>query len=185
LPASAATSSPAVLLPDIRDVAAAMAVASTLQAGLKSPFCVGAVDLDVEASVGVVLSGDHGEDAAILLQRADVAMYVAKNQNVRVFAYDPDVDGHTPAKLALVGDLRRAMERGELVLHYQPKISVSTGELIGVEALVRWQHPQHGLVFPDEFIPLAEHTGLIGPLTRWVLNSALAQVRVWAQCHVA
>ena len=175
----------AVLLPDITDVSAAIAVADKLRAALESPFHiegfdVEGLDLDVEASVGVVLSGEHGADATTLLQRADIAMYVAKSQNLGVFAYDPAVDGHSPAKLALLGDLRRALDRNELVLHYQPKVSISTGDVIGAEALVRWQHPDRGLVPPDDFIPLAEHTGLIGPLTRYVLDSALGQIRAWA-----
>src|SRR5664280_346318 len=165
----------AVLLPDITDVSAAIGVADKLRAALESPFHiegfdVEGLDLDVEASVGVVLSGEHGADATTLLQRADIAMYVAKSQNLGVFAYDPAVDGHSPAKLALLGDLRRALDRNELVLHYQPKVSISTGDVIGAEALVRWQHPDRGLVPPDDFIPLAEHTGLIGPLTRHVLD---------------
>src|SRR5660397_96059 len=175
----------AVLLPDITDASAAIGVADKLRAALESPFHiegfdVEGLDLDVEASVGVVLSGEHGADATTLLQRADIAMYVAKSQNLGVFAYDPAVDGHSPAKLALLGDLRRALDRDELVLHYQPKVSISTGDVIGAEALVRWQHPDRGLVFPDEFIPLAEHTGLIGPLTRHILDTALAQARTWS-----
>ena len=175
----------AVLLPDITDVSAAIGVADKLRAALESPFHiegfdVEGLDLDVEASVGVVLSGEHGADATTLLQRADIAMYVAKSQNLGVFAYDPAVDGHSPAKLALLGDLRRALDRNELVLHYQPKVSISTGDVIGAEALVRWQHPDRGLVPPDDFIPLAEHTGLIGPLTRYVLDGALGQIRAWA-----
>ena len=170
----------AVLLPDIASVQDVVAVAEKLQAALETPFHVEGVDLDVEASIGLVLSGEHGSDAATLLQRADIAMYVAKTQNLGVSVYDPTIDGHSPAKLALLGDLRRALERGELVLHYQPKVSISTGEVVGAEALVRWQHPGRGLLFPDTFIPLAEHTGLIGPLTRHVVSSALAQARVWA-----
>jgi len=169
----------AVLLPGMHSADDAVAVASKLRAALEAPFHVCGVDLDVEASVGVVLSGEHGTDPTTLLQRADIAMYVAKTQNLGVFAYDPDVDGHSPAKLALHGDLRRALERSELVLHYQPKLSISTGDVVSAEALVRLQHPDRGLVFPDEFIPLAEHTGLIGPLTRYVLDTALAQARSW------
>ncbi|MHA7156396.1 putative bifunctional diguanylate cyclase/phosphodiesterase [Arthrobacter sp. TMN-50] len=137
------------------------------------------VDLDVEASIGVVLSGVHGTDAGMLLQRADVAMYVAKAQNIGVFVYDPPQDGHSPAKLALLGDLRRALDRGEFVLHYQPKVNISTGDLVGTEALVRWQHPERGLLYPDSFIPLAEHTGLIRPLTGYVLDEALRQAGRW------
>jgi diguanylate cyclase (GGDEF)-like protein len=170
----------AVLLPDICSVEAATDVAAKLQAALEAPFHVEGIDLDVEASVGVVLSGEHGEDASILLQRADIAMYVAKTQDLGVFVYDAAADGHSPAKLALLGDLRRALDREELVLHYQPKIAIGTGEVVGAEALVRWQHPERGLIFPDDFIPLAEHTGLIGPLTRHVLDTAIAQARTWA-----
>lgn len=169
----------AVLLPDVGTVDDARTVAAKLRAALETPFHVEGVDLDIEASVGVVLSGEHGLDATTLLQRVDVAMHLAKTQNLGVFTYDPAIDRHSPAKLALLGELRRALDRGELVLYYQPQVSISTGDVDGVEALVRWQHPNRGLVFPDEFIPLAEHTGLIGPLTRHVLDSALAQARAW------
>ena len=168
-----------VLLPGVGSVADATAVAAKLRAALEMPFHVEGIDLDVEASVGVVVSGEHGQDAATLLQHADIAMYAAKAQNLGVFVYDPAVDGHSPAKLALFGDLRKALDRDELVLHYQPKVSISTGDVVGAEALVRWQHPERGLVFPDEFIPFTEHTGLIGPLTRYVLDTALAQARTW------
>ena len=169
----------AVLLPEVRSVENAVMVATQLRAALELPFRVLSIDLDVEASVGVVMSGLHGEDATTLLQRADIAMYVAKTQSRGVFTYEAAIDQHTPAKLALLGDLRRALANDELILHYQPKIGISTGNVVGVEALVRWQHPQRGLVFPDHFIPMAEHTGLIGALTRHVLNTALAQVRRW------
>ncbi len=170
----------AVLLPDIAGTDAAIAVAEKLRQTLDAPFPVEGIDLDLEASIGVVLSGHHGEDATTLLQRADIAMYVAKTKNLGVFAYDPELDRHSPARLALLGDLRRALERDELVLHYQPKVSVSSGEVVGAEALVRWQHPTRGLVFPDDFIPVAEHTGLIGTLTHYVLDTAVAQARTWA-----
>jgi diguanylate cyclase (GGDEF)-like protein len=169
----------AVLLPDITDLNAAMAVAAQLREALEQPFNVDGVALDVEASVGVVLSGEHGTDPTTLLQRADIAMYIAKVQNLGVFAYDPQVDGHTPAKLALLGELRRALNLGQLLMHYQPKVAIRTAEVVGAEALVRWQHPERGVILPDSFIPLAEHTGLIGPLTTYVLEAALAQARVW------
>ena len=169
----------AVVLPDVGDLDGAVAAATRIAAALEAPFRVEDVDLDVEASIGVVLSGEHGGTATELLQRADIAMYVAKTQNLGVFAYDPAADGHSPAKLALLGDLRRALEGDELVVHYQPKVSIGTGDVVGVEALVRWQHPQHGLLLPDSFIPLAEHTGLIGPLARFVLRTALAQAEAW------
>jgi diguanylate cyclase (GGDEF)-like protein/PAS domain S-box-containing protein len=169
----------AILLLDVHGVDSATDVAKTLKAALAFPFQVEGVDLDVDASIGVVISGEHGHDAITLMQHADVAMYVAKTRNLGVFAYDPSVDGHSATKLAMVGDLRRALERDELVLYYQPKVKISTGDLVGAEALVRWQHPEHGLVFPDDFIPLAEYTGLINPLTRYVLDTALVQARIW------
>lgn len=170
----------AVLLPEVSGIDAAAAVAHTLQAALSRPFHVEGVELDVKASIGVVVSGEHGLNATTLMQRADIAMYVAKNRNPRVSTYDPENDTHTPERLALLGDLRRALRSGELLLHYQPKVSLSTHEVCGAEALVRWQHPVHGVLQPDAFIPLAENTGLIGPLTRHVLDLALAQTRRWA-----
>jgi diguanylate cyclase (GGDEF)-like protein/PAS domain S-box-containing protein len=170
----------AVLLPEVDTLPAAVGVAEKLQTALARPFAVDGVDLDVEASIGVVLSGEHGSHPAELMQRADIAMYVAKQRSLGVAVYDPDTDGHSPERLALLGDLRRALSNDELFLHYQPKISLSTGEVCGAEALLRWQHPSRGLVPPDAFIPLAENTGLIGPLTTQVLDLALAQARRWA-----
>jgi diguanylate cyclase (GGDEF)-like protein len=170
----------AVLLPEVASVDHAMTVATELQAVLEAPFHVYGLDLAVEASVGVVTSGVHGDDANTLLQRADIAMYVAKSQGTGVFAYVAAADQHSAFRLAMLGELRRALDRDELVLHFQPKIDVQTGDLIGAEALVRWQHPQRGLVFPDQFIPLAEQTGLIKALTRHVLCLALAQARAWS-----
>jgi diguanylate cyclase (GGDEF)-like protein/PAS domain S-box-containing protein len=170
----------AVLLPGIDTVEAAVAVAEKLHVALGRPFSVDGVDLDVEASIGVVLSGRHGDDPAALMQRADIAMYVAKQRSLGVQVYDPASDGHSPERLALLGDLRRALAGDELFLHFQPKVNLRTGKVCGAEALVRWQHPERGLIPPDGFIPLAENTGLIGPLTTRVLDLALAQARRWA-----
>jgi diguanylate cyclase (GGDEF)-like protein len=169
----------AVLLPDVHGVGDAADVAHSLLAALAAPFQIEGVDMDVEASIGVVISGEHGKDAITLMQHADIAMYIAKTQHLGVFTYNPATDGHSATKLAMVGDLRRALDRHELVLYYQPKVSVTTGDLVGAEALIRWQHPEQGLVFPDAFIPLAERTGLIGPLTEYVLDAALRQARLW------
>ncbi len=170
----------AVLLPNIKDAAAAHEIAENLQRVLESSLNVEGVELDVDASIGLVLSGEHGTDATTLLQHADVAMYVAKTRNVGVFAYSREVDDHSPVRLALLGDLRRGLEMREIVLHYQPKVDVASGKLVGVEALARWQHPTQGLLYPDSFIPAAEHTGLIGPFTSYVLDAALAQAKIWA-----
>ena len=170
----------AVLLPDVEDLAAATTIAANLQQALETSFKVEGVELEVDASIGIVLSGEHGTDAATLLQHADVAMYVAKSRNVGIFAYSKEIDEYSPERLALLGDLRRALEMHEIVLHYQPKVSVASGEVVGVEALARWQHPTRGLLFPDSFIAAAEHTGLIGPFTSYVLDAALTQARIWA-----
>ena len=169
----------AVLLPEISGLATATAVAAMLRTALDLPFQLEGVALDVEASIGVVVSGLHGTDTGTLLQHADVAMYVAKSQDRGVSAYDAEVDRNNPVRLALHGDLRRALDLGQLVLHYQPKVGVETGRVVGAEALVRWQHPDRGLIFPDEFIPMAEHTGMITALTTYVLNVALSQARAW------
>jgi diguanylate cyclase len=170
----------AVLLPDVDGLSGALDVASRLRQALAEAFRVEGVELDVDASIGVVISGAHGADAQTLLQRADIAMYVAKQQKRGVVVYDPENDDHSPERLSLLGQLRRGIERGELFLQYQPKVDLKTRQVVGVEALVRWQHPDRGMVPPNDFIPLAEHTGLIGPLTEAVLNMALAQVKVWA-----
>jgi len=170
----------AILLPDLGTVEAATGVARRTLAALRTPFHVEGVDLDVDASIGVVVSGQHGRDSTTLLQRADVAMYVAKAEQIGVSSYDPTGDEHSPTRLALLGELRRAIDHQELVLPYQPKVRISDGALVGAEALVRWQHPDRGLILPGEFIPLAEHTSLVDPLMRLVLDTALAQVRAWS-----
>jgi len=170
----------AVLLPSVDGLSGALDVASRLRQALGKAFRVEGVELDIDASIGVVISGAHGADAQTLLQRADIAMYVAKQQKRGVVVYDPENDDHSPERLSLLGQLRRGIERGELFLQYQPKIDLKTRQVVGVEALVRWQHPDRGMVPPNDFIQLAEHTGLIGPLTDAVLDMALAQVKVWA-----
>jgi EAL domain-containing protein (putative c-di-GMP-specific phosphodiesterase class I) len=123
----------------------------------------------------------HGEDVETLLQRADVAMYMAKETKTHYAVYDADVDNYRPERLVLVAELRRAIENHELVLHYQPKATLADGAVRGVEALVRWQHPERGLVPPDVFIPVAEHTGLIRPLTLFVVEEALKQCARWRE----
>ncbi len=169
----------AVILPRISGVDGAMVVAEKLARALEEPFVVNGMSLAVEASVGVAVAPDHGDDVRTLLQRADIAMYVAKDNKLGVSSYDSSVDGHSPARAALLGDLRRAISERELSLHFQPKTDLVSGALQGVEALVRWQHPTQGLLSPDAFVPLAERTGLVHSLTRFVLDSALAQCRAW------
>ncbi|MBT0773833.1 EAL domain-containing protein [Kineosporia sp. J2-2] len=173
----------AVLLPQVSDINGACAVAWKLHDALEDSFVVEGVELDVEASIGVAVSDlgteDVADSAAALLQRADVAMYVAKGRSTGVAGYDPRDDVNTIERLALLGDLRRALSNDELFLVYQPKISLTDGALGSVEALLRWRHPVRGMVPPDKFIPLAENTGLIGTLTKHVLDTALAQARTW------
>jgi diguanylate cyclase len=171
----------AVLLPRVATAEGAVTVAGKLLAGFEKPFTLEGLTLDVEASIGAALYPDHGSDADELLQRADIAMYAAKEAHTGFMVFDPSLDEHSPRKLALLGELRRAIEHEQLVLHYQPKVDAHTGQLLGVEALVRWQHPEHGLIPPGEFIPLAERTGLITPLTHYVLDAALRQCRTWRQ----
>jgi EAL domain-containing protein (putative c-di-GMP-specific phosphodiesterase class I) len=129
----------------------------------------------------VALYPEHGNDPEELLQHADIAMYVAKDTHAGFVLFDPTQDQHSPRRLALLGELRRAIDQHQLLLHYQPKVDTHSGQVLGVEALVRWQHPTHGLIPPGEFIPLAERTGLIQPLTHYVLDAALGQCHQWRQ----
>ncbi|HEX6675360.1 MAG TPA: EAL domain-containing protein [Actinomycetes bacterium] len=169
----------AVLLPRLATDDGAVKVATKLQAVLEESFVVEGLALDVEASIGMAVYPDHAGEPDELLQRADIAMYVAKDTHAGFVLFDPSLDRHSPRRLALLGELRRAIEQGQLVLHYQPKVDAHSGAVLGVEALVRWQHPEHGLIPPAEFIPLAERTGLITPLTHYVLDAALHQCRDW------
>ena len=144
---------------------------------LERPVSVQDLPLSVEASIGVALFPDDGADVETLLQRADVAMYSAKAANAPYAFYDEALDNRDPTRVMLVGELRRAIEARELVLFYQPKARLGTGEIESVEALLRWQHPERGLIYPDAFIPLAQQTGLIVPLTLFVIDEALQQCR--------
>jgi diguanylate cyclase (GGDEF)-like protein len=169
-----------VLLPKVVDAEAAVAVARKLRTTLEEPFTIHGLALQMEASVGIALYPDHGGDVQSLLQRADVAMYVAKEHPAGCEVYTRERDDYSPDRLTLLTELRRAIDRGELVLHYQPKADLRTGEIHGVEALVRWLHPERGMIPPDEFIPPAQKTGVIGPLTMFVLDEALRQCRTWS-----
>ncbi len=170
----------AVLLPGLDTRHAAMAARLLLQA-LHDPFTVDEQSLSVGASVGIALYPDHGVDLHMLMQRADVAMYAAKRVNDGFAFYDARLDSHAPSRFTLLGELRQALERREFRLFYQPKVNLANGEIVGVEALVRWKHPRDGLVLPDVFIPLMEQTGMLRALTPWMLGEALAQCRALAQ----
>jgi diguanylate cyclase (GGDEF)-like protein len=138
---------------------------------------VSGLPLSVESSIGYVLSPDDGIDVDDLLQHADVAMYLAKAQHSGVVRYDAEHDHYDAANLGLIADLRRAIDAGELVMHYQPKATLQDGHVGAVEALVRWQHPTLGLLYPDRFIPMCEQTDLIDRLTTWVMRTALTDIR--------
>ena len=168
-----------ILVGDIKDEEDAVAVARRLMQQFETPFVVDGRALTVGASIGIAMYPDDGTSAATLVQRADVAMYVAKAGGQRWDRYDPEFDRNSPQRLVLGGDLARAIEFDELTVHFQPKLSVDDQSLVGAEALVRWRHPERGLVGPDEFIDLVEERNLSGPLARFVLGRALAECARW------
>ncbi len=145
----------------------------------ETEIVVDTLPLSPEASFGYALAPSDGNDVDTLLRRADMAMYLAKGSRSGTARYDQQRDHFDPAQLALVAELRRAIEGNELVLYYQPKAELRTGRVCAVEALVRWRHPERGMVPPDAFLPVAEQTGLIDALTKWVLATALAQAVAW------
>ena len=173
----------AVLLP-ATDIEGAKVAARKILEALDRPFVVEGFFLEIGASIGIAMFPEQGEDADMLMRRADVAMYQAKQSGSGFAVYVSEHDRHSPRRLALMGELRHSIEKHELVLYYQPKIDLATGRTTGVEALVRWRHPQKGLILPDEFITLAEHTGFIKSLTLWVLNEGIRQYRVWRQAGI-
>ncbi len=150
-----------------------------IRATIETEIELDGLPLNLEASFGVVFIPNDGRDPDLLMQHADVAMYVAKRTHSGIVCYDSAQDHYNAERLALVAELRRALDRGELLLHYQPQVHQPSGTVTTLEALVRWQHPTRGLLPPDEFVPIAEQTGLIDDLTRWVLDAALGRLREW------
>ena len=171
----------AVLLPGPTDLATACKVAERLVDSLTQPFGINGLVLEVGVSIGVALYPDHGQTGRELLQHADVAMYAAKRGQTGFVVYSPETDTNSVRQLTLSGQLRRAIENGQMALEFQPKIDVRTAAVAGVEALIRWHHPDLGAVPPGEFIHSAEQTGLIKPLTLWVMNAALSELRRWSR----
>jgi len=169
----------AVLLPEIVTAASATRVAQSLLEALARPFTVERQQLTIGASVGIVLCPDHGSDATSLMRCADVAMYAAKAGNRGWEVYCTETDARSPARLTLLGDLRGDAGRDQFLLHYQPEVEIATGRLRRVEALVRWQHPELGLLRPADFIPLAETGNLVHVVTEWVLGEAIRECRRW------
>ncbi len=160
-------------------------MARKIRQALAAPFMLDDQMVDIDGSIGITLFPRHGDDAATLLQRADVAMYVCKQSHSNYAIYSPEQDENSPERLKLLAELRRAIDRDRLVLHYQPTVDLKSGRVNGLEALVRWSHPRHGLLHPDQFIPLAEHLGLIERLSRWVLKSASSEMQRWRQAHLS
>jgi diguanylate cyclase (GGDEF)-like protein/PAS domain S-box-containing protein len=171
----------AVLLPGPTDLATACRVAERLVDALKHPFAIQDLFLEVGVSIGVALYPEHGQTGRELLQHADVAMYAAKRGQTGFVVYSAEADTNSVRQLTLTGQLRRAIENEQMTLEFQPKIDARTAEVAGVEALTRWQHPELGSIPPGEFIHSAEQTGLIKPLTLWVMKAALSELRRWTR----
>ena len=169
----------AILVRGIDDPQDAVDLAELVRSALAAPFRCEGMSFEIEASIGVAVYPDHGRDFESLLQRSDVAMYVAKERGTGVELYSPETDRHSTVRLGMLAELRSALDNQELELHYQPKADLRTGDIVGVEALLRWRHAERGPVSPEEFIPLAEQTGLMRQITQFVVDEALRQVSVW------
>jgi diguanylate cyclase (GGDEF)-like protein/PAS domain S-box-containing protein len=169
----------AVVVPSYRDISELHALADIVLDRVRAPVKTATNTIEVGASIGIALCPEHGTDGGLLLQRADVAMYVAKNSRTSVEFYSAEADHSSIRDLNLTGALRGAIANGELQLVYQPKVRLSDLKCIGVEALARWSHPELGVVSPAEFVPLAEESNLIGPLTHWALSRSLDDHAGW------
>jgi diguanylate cyclase (GGDEF)-like protein len=173
-----------ILLPDLPSEDVAIRIADRLIDELAQPVAVEGLALDIAGSLGIALFPMQAEDAETLLRRADVAMYVAKENGGGYEIYEDSFDQNNPQRLTLIGQVRPALETGEFVMYYQPKVRLLDGRVAGAEALIRWEHPSLGLVPPDEFIPLVEKTVLLRPLTYYVAESVLKQWREWADLGI-
>jgi diguanylate cyclase (GGDEF)-like protein len=169
----------AMLVTHLDDPRAALDLAERVRLSLVEPFRHDDLSHEIEGSIGIAMHPAHGSDFETLLQRADVAMYVAKERGTGIQVYSTDIDRHSTVRLGMLAELRTALEQRDLELHYQPKADLRTGDVVGVEALLRWRHPTRGMVPPDEFLPLAEQTGLMRGITKFVLDEALRQLSLW------
>ena len=159
-------------------------IARFIIGALEAPFVINGLPLDVHASIGIALAPEHASNAEELLRRADMAMRAAKRSTAGYALYTDAIDQYDPQRLTLMGELSYAIDHDELSLYYQPKVSLKSKRIVGVEALLRWQHPERGLIVPDQFIPLAEKTGAIQRLTLWVLKTAIGQSAAWRRAGV-
>ena len=171
----------AIVIASVTSVAGIMKRAEHLLEILRRPFELDDIEVKVDASIGIALAPDHGQDSSVLLRHADVAMYSAKRRNLNVVLYDPELDEHSPRRLSLVSELAHAIAEDQLELHYQPKVRLQDNRCTGLEALVRWNHPRDGLLMPGAFVPQAENSSIIQPLTDWIIESAIRQCRTWHQ----
>jgi diguanylate cyclase (GGDEF)-like protein len=174
-----------VLLEDIAGAEDAIRAAERIVNELRDPLVLVGQEVSVGASIGIALSrpADVAGDGN-LLRNADAAMYAAKQGGKATYrVFDPSMNKEARVRLRLENELRAALERGEFAIHYQPKVELKTGRIVGFEALVRWHHPTRGLVDPDHFIPIAEEIGLISPIGRWVLERACRQAKGWHEAH--
>ena len=178
-----------VVLTRASDTGDVAAVARRILDSLQQPFAIDRHLLEVAASIGMAIYPTHGTDARTLLRRADVAMYAAKETNIGYAFHNQEHESRTPDQLALTVEMRRAMERDEFELYYQPKLHLNSGLMTRAEVLIRWNHPNRGLLPPAAFVPIAERTGLIKPMTDWIMDRMLRQCREWhdagAPVHVA
>jgi len=170
----------AVILPEV-DVMQAQHVAKKLFRRSQIPYVINDFKLTAPASIGIAMYPKHGTDAQVLLRRADVAMYVAKQDRIGYSVYDPDYDQYSIKRFAMISDLREALIKNNLELYYQPKMDMKSQQVLGVEALLRWNHPEHGFIPPEQIVELAEHTGTISELTYWVIDRALEQIIAWQE----
>jgi len=173
----------AILLPDT-DVTTAESIARKVTGALDKVFSIEELNLFIKASIGLAEFPTHGKDAATLIQHADVAMYVAKRGQLGHAVYNPQDDDYSIGRLALISDLREALKLNRLKLYYQPKLNLKNEHFVGVEALLRWDHPKYGAIPPDQVVNLAEQTGLIDDITYWVIQEAAQQIVLWQKKNI-
>lgn len=169
----------AVLIGGIDDEDRIVRTGRRILRALEQPIALDGMDVEVGGSLGIALAPAHATDPAALLKRADIAMYDAKASTRGLRVYEPDLEAGSPQRLTLVAELRTALNNGDIQVYVQPQARLRDGKVIGAEALARWEHPDLGFVSPEEFIPVAERSGLIGPLTTRVLDRSLAAVAAW------